>query len=265
MRRANRRQTCTRKRATYYRHNAATPWIGDRSTLHDVQHMLRGTLHGLCVPHDASDRSGGGCLNVAAPGNGDAARGHAVSPLPMRSLQARILALFLLLMVVVQVGGFVLINTAGVDAARKTVGAEVVAGARVFDRLLEQDTERLVQGARLLTADYAFREAIATGDSETIASVLANHGKRIDATLMMLVGLDQRVIADTIGQRDRPALRVPGSARQGGAVAAGDRDGGGARRSSTSSSSCRCWRRCRSRGSRSASRSTTRWRRICSG
>ena len=40
----------------------------------------------------------------------------------MHSLQSRILALFLLLMVIVQVGGFVLINTVGVKAAHKTVG-----------------------------------------------------------------------------------------------------------------------------------------------
>lgn len=118
--------------------------------------------------------------------------------LPFRSLQARVLALFLLLVVVVQVGGYLLINTAGVAAARNSVGAEIITGARVFDRFLEQDTERLLQGARLLTADYAFREAVATGDRDTVASVLANHGKRIDAALMMLVGLDQRVIADTM-------------------------------------------------------------------
>jgi hypothetical protein len=73
--------------------------------------------------------------------------------MPMRSLQARILALFLLLIVVVQVVGFVLINTVGGNAARNTVGAEVVAGGRVFDRLLEQDAQRLVQGARLMSAD----------------------------------------------------------------------------------------------------------------
>src|SRR4029077_19356037 len=69
--------------------------------------------------------------------------------LPMaRSLQTRIIALFVLLIVLVQVGGFVLINTVGMAAARKTAGDELVAGARVFDRLLEQDTQRLVQGAR---------------------------------------------------------------------------------------------------------------------
>ena len=117
----------------------------------------------------------------------------------MRSLQSRILALFLLLMVIVQVGGFVLINTVGMSAARKTVGEALVAGTRVFDRLLEQDTQRIVQGARLMSADYAFREVISTGDRETIASVLVNYGKRIDASLMMVIGLDQRVLSDTLG------------------------------------------------------------------
>ena len=123
----------------------------------------------------------------------------------MRSLQSRILALFLLLIVIVQVGGFVLIYTAGMSAARKSVGEALVAGARVFDRLLEQDTQRIVQGARLMSADYAFREVISTGDRDTIASVLANYGKRIDASLMMVIGLDQRVVSDTFGATvDKP-------------------------------------------------------------
>jgi diguanylate cyclase (GGDEF)-like protein len=130
--------------------------------------------------------------------------------LPMaRSLQTRIIALFVLLIVLVQVGGFVLINTVGMAAARKTAGDELVAGARVFDRLLEQDTQRLVQGARLMSADYAFREAIATRDADTITSVLANHGRRIDANVMMLIGLDQRVIADTLGAATGAAFPFP--------------------------------------------------------
>ncbi len=115
-----------------------------------------------------------------------------------RTLQTRILALFLLLLVAVQVGGFVVINTVGVTAARNTIGEDLVAGAQLFNRLLEQDRQRLIQGARLLSADYAFREAILSNDKATVASVLANHGKRIDAALMMLVGLDQKVIADTV-------------------------------------------------------------------
>jgi len=117
---------------------------------------------------------------------------------PNRSLQTRIIALFLLLMIVGQIVGFVLINTIGLAAAHKTVEADLAIGTRELHRLLEQDAQRLVQGARLLTSDYAFREAVATRDRATIASVLANHGKRIDAALMMLIGLDQIVVADTL-------------------------------------------------------------------
>jgi diguanylate cyclase (GGDEF)-like protein len=126
-----------------------------------------------------------------------------------RRLQTRILALFVLLMVVVQLGGFVLINTVGAVAARRSVGDELARGARVFDRLKEQDTERLVQSVRLLSSEYAFREAAATGDGGTIASALSNHGTRIDADLMMLVGLDGRVIADTNGDHRGKSFPYP--------------------------------------------------------
>jgi len=115
----------------------------------------------------------------------------------LRGLQSRILALFLVVVVGVQIGAFVLVNTIGGAAARNSIGEELVAGARVFDRLLEEDTQRLVQGARVLAADYAFRQAIASADRRTITSALVNHGKRIDADVMMLIGLDSRVIANT--------------------------------------------------------------------
>ncbi|MEO8751253.1 MAG: EAL domain-containing protein [Casimicrobiaceae bacterium] len=114
-------------------------------------------------------------------------------------LQTRILALFLALMVIVQIGGFVLVNTVGTTAARTTIGDELIAGEQVFLRSLQQEKVRLMQNARLIAADYAFREAIATGDRNTIDSVLANHGRRIDADLTMLIGLDGNVIADSVG------------------------------------------------------------------
>src|SRR5260370_12943912 len=91
-----------------------------------------------------------------------------------RSLQSHILALFLVLMVGVQVGGFVLINTVGMTAARKSIGEDLVAGALVFNRLLDEDTHRLVQGAHLMSSDYTFREVIASR-SEEHTSELQSH------------------------------------------------------------------------------------------
>jgi|KBSSwiStaDraftv2_1062776.scaffolds.fasta_scaffold24336_5 diguanylate cyclase (GGDEF)-like protein len=133
--------------------------------------------------------------------------------IPLKSLrlglQTRILVLFLALMVAVQIGGFVLVNTVGTTAARTTIGDELVAGEEIFQRSLQQEKLRLIQGARLLAADYAFREAIATGDRDTIVSVLGNHGKRIDADLTLLVGLDGKVVADTLGSAEGTAFSHP--------------------------------------------------------
>ncbi len=112
-------------------------------------------------------------------------------------LQGRIIVFFVLLMLVVQVGGLALINTVGASNARNAIHDELVTAERVFARLLDQDAARLAQGARILAADYAFREALASNDHETIVSALGNHGARIDAQVMMLVGLDQVVVADT--------------------------------------------------------------------
>jgi diguanylate cyclase (GGDEF)-like protein len=116
----------------------------------------------------------------------------------LRSLQGRIVALFIVLLLVVQGGGFLLITGAGMASARVTVAEELATAERVFLRLMDQSALRLAQGARLLSSDFAFREAIGTGDRETIASVLRNHGDRIDAAYMTLIGLDRRVVSDTL-------------------------------------------------------------------
>jgi len=117
---------------------------------------------------------------------------------PLRSLQGRIVALSIVLLLLVQGGGFLLISAAGVAGARVTVADELATAERVFLRLMDQSALRLAHGARLLSSDLAFREAIGTGDREVIASVLRNHGDRIDAAYMALIGLDRRVVSDTL-------------------------------------------------------------------
>ena len=52
--------------------------------------------------------------------------------------------------------------------------------------------------------DFAFREAIATHDTGTIASVLANHGARIGADAMVFVDLEGQVVSDTLQPRRAP-------------------------------------------------------------
>ncbi|CAN7310914.1 EAL domain-containing protein [Pseudoduganella sp. LjRoot289] len=117
-----------------------------------------------------------------------------------RSLESRIVTLFLLLIVVVQVVGLLVIQ-GGIDSnARAAIGVELNNGGKVFRRLLEQNAQSLRFGARLLARDTAFVAAIGNNDESdraTIESALANSGRRIKATASMLVSAERKITAST--------------------------------------------------------------------
>jgi diguanylate cyclase (GGDEF)-like protein len=117
-----------------------------------------------------------------------------------RSLESRIVTLFLVLLVVVQVVGLLVIQRGINTNARNAISAELVNGAKVFSRLLEQNAQNLRSGARLLTRDAGFLAAVGSTDEDdraTIESVLANHGRRIKASLSMLISAERKVTAST--------------------------------------------------------------------
>jgi diguanylate cyclase (GGDEF)-like protein len=117
--------------------------------------------------------------------------------LRFRSLEGRIVTLFLVLVLSIQLAGFFLIRV-GIDQnARTLISDELVIGERVFRRLLEQNAQTLTQGAQLLAKDYGFLSAIGSDDRETIASALANHGARIGASHTILIGPDRKLKAST--------------------------------------------------------------------
>src|SRR5688572_17667707 len=126
----------------------------------------------------------------------------APSPLPprhsrLKSLGARLVIFFVILLVIVQGLGALLVIRANSQIARQTIDQELGQGERVFRQLLAQRQARLEQAAAILSADFAFRQAIATNNTGTIVSVLRNHGARVGATVMTLVDLDRSVRADT--------------------------------------------------------------------
>src|SRR5689334_15169247 len=116
----------------------------------------------------------------------------------IQRLQTRIIVFFVVLLALVQVAAFWFVNAANSKNAHGKIEEELNVGQRVFARLLEQNAEKLKLSARVLAADFAFREAIATHDTGTIASVLSNHGARIGADAMVFVDLNGKVIADTL-------------------------------------------------------------------
>jgi diguanylate cyclase (GGDEF)-like protein len=115
----------------------------------------------------------------------------------LKSLASRIAIFFVVLLVLVQGVGAFLVIRSNSQIARQTIDEELEKGERVFRQLLSQNQSQLEQGAAILSSDFAFRTAIATNNEATIVSVLRNHGARLGADVMTLVGLDGRVRADS--------------------------------------------------------------------
>lgn len=117
------------------------------------------------------------------------------------SLVARLVGMSLLLLLAVQLAGFAVVRASIERNARAQIARELDTDERVWQRLLEQKAERLRQGSALLAADYGFRAAVSSGDTETIESALENHGARIGAAVTALLdtSLAVRVVSRVNG------------------------------------------------------------------
>jgi diguanylate cyclase (GGDEF)-like protein len=114
-----------------------------------------------------------------------------------RSIGARIITFSLALLFAVQVASFSAISASLGEHARRVLPDQLLVGERVLLSLLDQNAQKLSEGARLLAADYGFRSAVQSNDAETMASVLDNHGARIGATEAALFGTDFQLRAAT--------------------------------------------------------------------
>lgn len=118
----------------------------------------------------------------------------------------------LLVMGVVLVTSISILIAFGVNTSRYTrqqVDRDIAAASEVFSKLLVIRERQLVSSAELLTADFGFKQAVATHDAATIDSVLRNHGARVDADLMYLADLDGRLVASTHVGHDAGAAFPP--------------------------------------------------------
>ena len=114
-----------------------------------------------------------------------------------RSIGGRIIVLFLGLLLAVQLASFMALRASLAEHAHRVLPERLRAGERLLQTLLDRRAQTLIHGARLLAADYGFREAVSSNDAETIVSVLANHGARIGATEVALFATDFSLRAAT--------------------------------------------------------------------
>src|SRR2546430_2510378 len=136
-----------------------------------------------------------------------------------RSFQTRIVVSFLILITLVQVGTVIAVYSAIQRSARTHVKGELVTAAKVVTRLFDARHQRLVEAARiLLSADFAFKQAVALGDRNTLLSAMDNHRTRMGADTMLVGPFDRSGGIDTL-HRDGAA-----GGRAGAGLGVSDRD-----------------------------------------
>ncbi|MGL4317032.1 MAG: putative bifunctional diguanylate cyclase/phosphodiesterase [Pseudomonas sp.] len=139
------------------------------------------------------------------------------------SFQARIAGVLILLLLVVVGALYFSVKAATGVAVQSQLREELGVGGRVFEQLLAVRGRQLHDAVQVLAADFGFKDAVASGDRETIRSALANHGARINAGTVMLLGLDgslqvstdERIDADSVS---RLALQMHERQGQGAQV-----------------------------------------------
>ncbi len=122
--------------------------------------------------------------------------------LNLRRLEGRIVALFLALLLVVQLVSFFAIHASITHNAEDSLASELQTGERVLRRLLDQRAGKLRDAAELLAKDYGFRSTVGlslaeAGTMETIKDALSNQGERIGASVVAYFDDQQHLVAAT--------------------------------------------------------------------
>ena len=115
------------------------------------------------------------------------------------TLQSRIALLFVAALVLLQIAVFVTVDWAITSIARDNLRTELNTDMRVFHRINEVRTQQMTDVVRVLSADFGFRQAVATQDHNTVLSALVNQSRRVGADLMMMMTPQGLVFANTGG------------------------------------------------------------------
>ena len=82
------------------------------------------------------------------------------------------------------------------------VQQNITVAQSVYKQYLKSKESLLLTAAKVLTADFGFKQAVATRDAATISSVLYNHSQRINADLMLLLDLSGRLVSANVNAQN---------------------------------------------------------------
>ncbi len=117
-------------------------------------------------------------------------------------LVQRIVLMSVGLLLLIQLAVQLVIRDSIEKSVQVNLQRELDSSANVWQRLVDQNAQRLNLGASVLAADFGFRSAVASGDAETIESALENNGARIGATVAAYLGTDFKLKAMAHTQAD---------------------------------------------------------------
>src|SRR5437868_4198740 len=130
---------------------------------------------------------------------------------PFRSLSARLTVQFALLFAAAMLAVSIALSNLIANSASREVQSQLQSSGAVYDRLWQQRAHELQNAAQLLSRDFGFRAAVATGDEATIQSALGNAAARLKVRTAFIVTADGKVsvIDPSIGKAEAAALWEP--------------------------------------------------------
>lgn len=112
-----------------------------------------------------------------------------------RSLSARLTVQFALLFATAMLAVSAALSTLIAGAASREVESQLQSSGAVYDRLWQQRAHELQNAAQLLSRDFGFRAAVASGDKATIQSALGNAAERLRVRTAFIVTADGHVFS----------------------------------------------------------------------
>src|SRR3954465_8516700 len=112
---------------------------------------------------------------------------------PFRSLSARLTVQFALLFAAAMLVVSAALSTFIAGSASREVEGQLQSSGAVYDRLWQQRAHELQNAAQLLSRDFGFRAAVASGDQATMQSALGNAAARLRVRTAFIVTADGHV------------------------------------------------------------------------
>ena len=125
----------------------------------------------------------------------------------LSSFRSRILVLVLGLVTLVLVAMTLAIALKGRAEVERQAGLQLQTAADIAREALKFRGSRLASAVDVLTTDFGFREAVASGDAPTLLSAVKNQRARINADLLIVLAPDGQPAASTLGALSPTTLK----------------------------------------------------------